>query len=61
MLSIQQQKVVEMNNITAKQIESGGYVPLISGRYYEQSPSFTHEGAIKKGIGYVMSKYNRKK
>jgi hypothetical protein len=59
MLSLQQQKVVEINNITTKQIESGEYVFLIAGRYIGQSPSFTQEGAIKKGIGYVMSRYRK--
>lgn len=55
MLSFQQQKVVEINNITAKKIETGEYVFLIAGRYVRQSPSFTQEGALKKGIGYVMT------
>jgi uncharacterized protein YoaH (UPF0181 family) len=59
MLSLQQQKVVEINNITAKQIESGGYIFLIAGREVRQSPSLTSEGAVKKGIGYVMSRYRK--
>lgn len=59
MLSLQQQKVVEINNITAKQIKLGEYVFLIAGRYIGQSPSFTEEGALKKGIGHVMSRYRK--
>lgn len=56
MLSVQQQKVVEINNITAIQLPSGGYVFLIAGRGVRQTPSITAEGALKKGIGYIMQK-----
>ncbi len=59
MLSQQQQKVVEINSITTKQIESGWYVFLIAGSYISQSASFSQEGALKKGIGYIMSKYRK--
>ncbi len=59
MLSLQQQKVVEINNITTRQIESGLYEFLIAGRYYTQKASYTEEGALKKGIGYVMSNRRR--
>lgn len=59
MLTQQQQKVVEINNITTRQIESGWYEFLIAGRYCSQKASYTEEGALKKGIGYVMSKRRR--
>lgn len=60
MLSSQQQKVVEINNISAIQLKSGLYVFLINGANILQSPSYTYEGAIKKGIGHVMSMRRRK-
>lgn len=59
MLSVQQQKVVNINGITAKKTDRGEYVFLIAGKYIRQSPSFTENGAIKKGIGYVMSRYRK--
>lgn len=58
MLTTQQQKVVDINNITARQIE-GGYVFLVHGREIRQSPSITSVGALKRGIGYVMSNSRR--
>jgi hypothetical protein len=58
MLSTQQQKVVDIHNITARQCK-GGYVFLIAGRELRQSPAMTYEGAIKKAIGYIMSNYKK--
>ena len=59
MLSVQQQKVVDIHRITPKRIESGGFVFLIAGREVRQTPSLTSEGAVKKGIGYIMSRYRK--
>lgn len=56
MLSTQQQKVVEINDIAAIQLPSGLYAFLIAGREVKQTPSITAEGALKKGIGYVLQK-----
>jgi hypothetical protein len=58
MLSTQQQKVVDIHNITARQCK-GGYVFLIAGKEFRQYPAITSEGAIKKGIGYVMSNFRK--
>ena len=58
MITVQQQKVIDINEITTKVDDSGMYLFIVRGYCPQQRAAHTKEGALKKGIGYVMSKRN---
>ena len=58
MISVQQQKVIDLNQITTKVDDNGMHLFIVRGYCPFQKASYTQEGALKKGIGYVMSKRN---
>ncbi|KAA6303177.1 MAG: hypothetical protein EZS26_000780 [Candidatus Ordinivivax streblomastigis] len=56
MLSEKQVFILNKNNVFANQDGSGHWYFTVNGQTPPQGDSFSEEGALKKAIGYLMSK-----